>query len=488
MNIKRSYIGAALVAALATSAAAGCTSSTEADRPPAANTKGYAGEAVTLTIGTDDSPGVSSADQISYFAEQVAELSDGKITIEPRWHAEGDDHPTDWDQAVAEMVRAGELDLALGPTWAWDVLGVTSLQPLQAPFLVDSDPLVAAILRDEDLTGRLMSGMADTGVTGISMWPEGLRHPFGFERPLTKPEHYTGQVIRSAKSKAITQVFATLGAKTSAKEPNAETMAGMHGEFVLNPNGIAAGNITFFPKVNLLYAHAERYAALDDQAVRVLAEAAETTRDWAIEQTNDLTAGQAFCADGGTVVAASSSDVAALTKATAPAIEAIAKAPGNDAVIDTITGLKQDTPADATAAPCTGQEIKKHKPGKAEAALNGTYRYVVTPQDYADSGLSESDAYHNAGVQTYILQDGRIHYRLDPSEHEFGKDPAGPDETDGTYQVDGNAITFWFPAYNEMDRAFFEVAGDGDLTMTPLDFPEPQVEFLMTYKVWEKIE
>ena len=124
-------------------------------------------DAVTLTIGTDDSPGVPSADQIQHFAKQVAELSDGKILIEPRWHAEGDDHPTDWDQAVAAMVQEGELDLALGPTWAWDELDVTTLQPLQTPFLVDSDDLVADIVEDEELSGQLMSGLEEAGVVGV---------------------------------------------------------------------------------------------------------------------------------------------------------------------------------------------------------------------------------------------------------------------------------------------------------------------------------
>ena len=110
------------------------------------------------------------------------------------------------------------------------------------------------------------------------MWPEGLRHPFGFERPLSSPKDYAGETIRSSKSHASTMLFNALGAKTSPVEPNAETMAGVQGEFVLSPNGIAVANVTFFPKVNLLYANADTYAGLTDEQRSVLADAAVATR------------------------------------------------------------------------------------------------------------------------------------------------------------------------------------------------------------------
>ena len=470
-----------------TSALAACTSSASEQEQSRAKSATYTGDAVTLTIGTDDSPGVPSADQIQHFAEQVAELSDGRITIRPRWHAEGNDHPTDWDQAVAAMVQDGQLDLALGPTWAWDELDVTTLQPLQSPFLVDSDDLVADVVQDQELSGQLMSGLERAGVVGVSMWPEGLRHPFGFEEPLVSPEHYDGEVIRSAKSKAIRWFFEALGARTTPLEPNSETMAGMQSEFVLNPSGIATGDITFFPKVNLLYANAETYAGLGEEAAAVLAEAAAQTQTWAIDNTSDLKAGAAFCGDGGSVVAAGVADVAALRMATQPVADRIAEAPGNQAIIDSITQLKSGAVAPLTVAPCSGEQLKRHEPGKAEAALNGTYRYTVTTDDYADAGIDSNQAYHNAGVQTFVMKDGKVHYRLDPSERKFGQATEHPDEVDGTYQVDGDIVTFWFPVFNEVDRMTFEVGEDGDLTMRPFDFPDENVEFLMTVKVWEKI-
>src|SRR6476469_11043305 len=84
---------------------------------------------LTLRVGTDDDDGRPAGAQILEFAAQVADRSGGAITIEPTWHAAGEDIPN-WDQAVAGLVTSGDLEMGLIPTRAWDMLGVTSLQAL----------------------------------------------------------------------------------------------------------------------------------------------------------------------------------------------------------------------------------------------------------------------------------------------------------------------------------------------------------------------
>lgn len=475
-------LGAVLASTLLAAVAVSCSSPAPVDDAPR-----YDGKPITLTIGTDDSPGKPSADAIGHFASEVASLSSTKITIEPRWHAEGDQHPTDWDQAIVAMVEEGTLDLALTPTSAWDVLGVTSLQPIQSPFLIDSDQLVAAVVEDEDLSSRLMSGLRRTGVQGISLWPEGLRHPFGFDKALTSPRDYAGQIIRSPKSAASTMLFRALDASTTAVDPDATTMVGTQSEYRLSPNGIGVANITFFPKINVLYASAKTLSDLDPRVVDLLEVAAERTRTWAIGQTDDIAAGQAFCAAGGTVVTATDRDVDELKAATASVVNELAAAEGNRSVVDAIWRLKRAAQTPKTATACTAVPLTQHEPGKAEARLNGAYRYTLTPRQFLNAGLTESDAFHNAGELTYTLANGRIHFRLDPSEHQFGKDSAGPDETDGTYQVDGHVLTIRFPAYdNEIDRMLYAMTDDGDLKLTTVAIEDAQTRFLLTAKAWKK--
>ena len=449
----------------------------------------YNGPAVALTIGTDDSPGVPNADEISHFVDTVKSLSGGNITVEPKWHADGDGH-LDWDQQVAAMVQDGKLDLALGPTWAWDVLGVKSFEPLQSPFLIDSDALVASIVSDPELSGKLMAGLSDAGVTGIALWPEGLRHPFGFDGPLLAADEYQGKTMRSPESAASTAIFKALGAKTTAKEPDASTMVGLQSEYAYSPNGIGAANITFFPKVNVLYANAASYGKLDAGAQQVLAAAAAETQKWAIDQTDDVESGAGFCDDGGTLVHASADDVAGLVSATKPVAEAIASA--HPDLIADISALKQKSPKADSAGTCArAVTVTPHAPGSAEAALNGTYRFTVSAGDFAKAGLSSQSAINNAGVQTFVLKDGKAHYTLDPSGHEFH--PAGtdkPDVVDGTYQIDGEQLTFWFPTFdNEMDRFQFSATDGGDLKLTLLETTgdAADLDLLMAGKIWERI-
>ena len=125
---------------------------------------------VILRIGTDDSPGRPAADQIGEFARQVEELSDGGVRIEPVWNAAGDTGEDDWDQKVARMVVAGEVDMGLIPARAWDTEGVTSLRALNAPFLITSDELAAEVASSE-LAGTMLAGLDTVGVTGLALCP-----------------------------------------------------------------------------------------------------------------------------------------------------------------------------------------------------------------------------------------------------------------------------------------------------------------------------
>jgi hypothetical protein len=95
----------ASVAAAVALAACGGEESTKA---------GGSGGTVVLRLGTADTPGRPGSAQIEEFGRQVEQLSGDKIRIEPVWEAAGP-APDDWDQQVARLVVAGELDLGMIP-------------------------------------------------------------------------------------------------------------------------------------------------------------------------------------------------------------------------------------------------------------------------------------------------------------------------------------------------------------------------------------
>jgi TRAP-type C4-dicarboxylate transport system substrate-binding protein len=105
------------------------------------------------------------------------------------------------------MVGDGELEMGLTPPRAWDTEGVKSLRALNAPFLVDSDELLAKVASG-GRASKLLSGLDGAGVVGLALIPEALRHPFGLRKPLLGPGDYRGQVIRTPTSRTGAAVFA----------------------------------------------------------------------------------------------------------------------------------------------------------------------------------------------------------------------------------------------------------------------------------------
>ena len=88
---------------------------------------------------------------------------------------------------------SSDVDLAVVPVRTWSDAGVTSLQALQAPFLIDNDALLTAVTGDDALVQPLLDGMQEQGLVGLAVWPEGLRHPLAFEQngaPLLSPDDF----------------------------------------------------------------------------------------------------------------------------------------------------------------------------------------------------------------------------------------------------------------------------------------------------------
>jgi TRAP-type C4-dicarboxylate transport system substrate-binding protein len=452
MKVTRTPAIALLAAALAVPVFAGCSNDDESAEADSA-------KPVTLRIGTDDEPGTPAADQIQELARRVSNLSGGEITIKPVWHAAGDG--PDWDQRVARMVTGGGLDMGLIPSRAWDTEGVESLRALNAPFLVTSDALMAEVISG-DLAGDLMSGLGEANVVGIALFPEGMRHPFGLERPLFGPDDYAGQTIRSATSKTTAAVFEALGASVNDAEADQKVHAGLDSSYLLQPGGTATGNVTFYPKVNSLVMGSEAYEALDEDQREVLAKAAAQTRDWAIRSgPSDAEAARSFCRQGGAVVNASEADLAALEDATAPVYAELDRDQRTKELIAAIRELKQSTTVAADAPVACGAQPKAGG-GPGADAVDGVYRFRVTDKELRAEGVTDRyEIDQNHGVYTMTLSGGEYCWKQKAPNY------VENDEDCDTYELDGDRMVFRFPdALPDVYR--WKQAANGDLRFTVL--------------------
>jgi TRAP-type C4-dicarboxylate transport system substrate-binding protein len=425
-RLRRTLIAFSSLALALSACASDSASKAGGDEPP-----------LTLTVGTADTPGRPAAEQIEEFAARVADLSEGRIVIEPQWEATGG-MTRDGDQHVARRVVSGELDMGNIPSRAWDTEGVTSLRALSAPFLITTDGLLDEVV-SSDVVDGLLSGLPDVGVIGLALLPEGLRHPYGFAAPLLGPETYEGAVIRAMTSASTQAMFEALGASVTDASVDPDAQDGMESGYAWAPTGTATGNVVYFPKVNALVINAEVFDRLGDDQRAILEQAAAETQQWAIEtRASDTDEATAFCERGGSVVVADEATIAALETAVAPVYEELEAEPETRDLIAAIRDMKPVAQVSGGTAPC-GEvgpgDTSAEAAGSGTSAVDsgefpqGSFRAERTVEALMASGMSEADAHNYQGLWTLTFDEGALRI----------EDPAGA--CDGTYTVASGRVS-----------------------------------------------
>jgi TRAP-type C4-dicarboxylate transport system substrate-binding protein len=289
------------------------------------------------------------------FIEQVKTISNGSINIEPIWQA-GDTTDAGFEIGVIQLVGAGEAELGLAGSRSFDNENVMSFQVLQAPFLITNDALSKAVATS-DISVRMLQNLSSVGLTGLTMWPEDLRHPFSLlpDKPIFSPEDFAGLNVRATPSRLTYTLIETLGGKPMFGDDGYEgAESGLRQGASLTGTPVATGNVIFFPKFQVLFANSIAFEKLSDDQRSILRDAAAATQQKAIsEHLGDVEAGAAWCADGGSIVMASDEQIAAFEAAAKPVFDQIEQDPLNAELIAAIRELKENTEPSPGAEACT---------------------------------------------------------------------------------------------------------------------------------------
>ena len=326
--------------------------------PPAASPS----DTVTLRFAVSDDRGRPSQSAVDTFVNEVSTRSSGSIIVTPTFNAGS--ATTEPEVGVAGLVQSGTADLGLVGSRAWDLVGVTRLQVLQAPFLISDDELATQVAQSE-VAAQAMDGLADIGVTGLAVWPEDLRHPFSFKRdePLVSPSDFEGATILvqpSALSRALIEALG--GTVYTGDDRDSDVADGLlHGAesglqqgASLPGKPTATANVVFYPKFQTLVANSEAFDALTDPQRDILRAAAEATQEHAITtRPTEADAAAEWCAAGGNIVHSTGEQVAAFEAAAKPILDQLVKAAGAAALIDEIVAIKARTDALPPPEPCT---------------------------------------------------------------------------------------------------------------------------------------
>ncbi len=451
---------------------------------------------VTIRLGIADPRGRQSEPAAVEFGERVAALSDGNITIEPIFDA-GDGTNVGFETGVNEKVKRGDLELAISASRSWDLSGVSSLQALQAPFLIDSEALALAVAKS-DIAMRALDGMSSAGVTGLAMWPEDLRHLFSFpncEKDFRTPEGIAGSTILIIPSQVSRDVVAALGGVDYARDERGEDAdacrlhgmeAGLVGQGLPLSTAVATGNAVLFPKYQVLVANADALARLSDgQQAIIRRAAAETQTDAFTRQPSEAKLAKAWCDGGGTVQLASVPQRAALVAAAAPVRTKLERDLLARELIADIDALKLTVAAKPFSTPC-GPPVAESSLApvdttgfNATAIPDGIYRANLTQEDLLARGASPRFASMNWGVKTWTFAGNAVSldqgenggppcygtYEILPDKHLAFVTDRGGCGIDGDYlwRAEGDGITFlvipradWTALDNRDNASFFE--------------------------------
>jgi TRAP-type C4-dicarboxylate transport system substrate-binding protein len=435
-----------LVTALILGAISACDSGGDGDGDKAGGSD--APKVLRLAVADDaDQPDAPFA---RYFARRVSALSDGSVRVRVVWDAAGQSSPSP-ELGIAQLVRDGDFELGWMGSRAWDRMGITSFQALQAPFLVTDYDLLGRITTGP-LAARMLGGLDGHGFVGLALVPERLRYAIGAKKALASPDAFAGARIQVRPSGATEALMRALGATPvhigGDDLPDAVAKGEIDGsEASLGTNSPDEGqlhltsNLPLFPKTLTLFAGDGAYDQLGEDQREAIRKAARQTAAYAAAHApSERALVRDFCRESPpfSAVAASSSDIAALKSAAQPVYTQLERDPDTKATIAAIRALKAGSPAARASSPpvvCEPEPSTVSGRERSPSAVNGTYHWRVTEAGAnaaaeAVGGTPLKEDLSVVGKMT--LRDGRWLLGDDDS----------PEDDSGTYRIVGNNLVF----------------------------------------------
>jgi TRAP-type C4-dicarboxylate transport system substrate-binding protein len=399
---------------------------------------------LTLADGEGD---ISNAQP---FADAVSALSHGSLQIK----IEGDWRPDDpsYETGLIKDVQAGKAQLGITASRAFDTVGVSSFQALQAPFLIDTYLLERKVL-DSAIPGEMLARLRPYGLVGLAVLPGPLRRPLGFTRPLVGPSSYRGARIGIRASEVTADIFAALGAIPVAPErsPAGDNIAGLTGieshanaidSGFATPGAALTGNVVFEPRPNVIFMNQHAFGSLTASQRGVLYQAAAQAPAAGVYEGNDTASMADLCRRGLKIVAASPADLAGLRAAVQPVYRSLESNSATRAFIDQITAMRQAIGGSPDAVTCPAASTGGAAATTAAPVLQGTWQVTYTENDLAAAGADPGELLASEGNWGHFALTFR---QGDWSQRLIGGDPGvTPNNLTqyGTYVVIGHLITF----------------------------------------------
>jgi hypothetical protein len=198
----------------------------------------------------------------------VAKRSEGSIRIDvsPEWHRE----KVDFEAGVVRAVRAHRADLGVVGARVWDTLGVTSLQAMIAPFLVDNlsrSSAACSRARSAEDARRRVAWAAASKASRFCRDRCGCRSVL--TRPLVRRADYAGfrmgaypGRVEALTHRALGARFATTSASTAPARGRGPELLGRRRRRRLPRQRRSRRNVVFWPRPETVVMNRGAFEAL----------------------------------------------------------------------------------------------------------------------------------------------------------------------------------------------------------------------------------
>jgi TRAP-type C4-dicarboxylate transport system substrate-binding protein len=442
-------------------------------------------EAITLTATYHAQVDRPRGQVIQRFAEEVDRASGGAIKIELT--LDNVDSEQQW--------LDGDFDILLTPARTLDTMGVSTLDVLSLPFVVQDDDQADRVATS-DVAGTMLAGLSAIDATGLALAPITQEHlQISGDEPLRSIDQLETGIRMFPRSDTVAALFEAMGGHV-AYDLNDEvwTAAIESGEVLASefPTALAAvraelstaTNFTLFYDFGVVAIRNESLAELTDEQAEMLRVAGDATvRRQVDERIREEDAFAQACSDGATLTAAPNSLMGEIGMAVDDYIIEMLEDPATRELYDSVRDAagKNRVPRPVE---CTWSETTEYTPPNppSTAFPEGVYRVAGSSADelYV-RGAPYQDAINNAvDYWEFTFEDGTVTLtRVD--------DQVALEELAVPYTVDdrGRLVTDGWTSWT-----WREVADGIIVEELPIDDPQAlwdQWEVAASYGFWHLV-
>lgn len=296
-------------------------------------------------------PGLADA-HVEAFLDQLGS-ADSPIIMQP-YHDIDVQLTLGAEQDIIRAVADGSVELGWVGARAFRELGVSALDPLIAPMLLQSTEAQRAVLTS-DLPAEMLAGLEPLGVTGLAIFGGPIRRPSAADAAFTSLDDFSGIPFYAWHGNVNAMAVEALGAQhvdLAPEDRNAAIEDGSIRGYETTIGFLEANadwrtnrmtlNLNLWPSIGVLVANPDALAALSEDARTDLMHAAHSIADQSLDLVPD---GQvqleAACRAGATFALAADTDLAAINAAFDPVFEELRSDPTVAAHLDEIERLTE---------------------------------------------------------------------------------------------------------------------------------------------------